>query len=359
LLYVFKSLAFIFSIHFCLASAYAAQPFVTIRAGGDTMIANTPSQAIPTKQFLKNLIPEMQAADITFLNYEGTLCDEDTRSHKCSGDAMCFAFRSPTRFVKDLVEAGVNVVNIANNHIFDYGHSCATTTKNTLENSGILSVGLMNRQNPKPDDTIGFYKHNGKNILFLGFHYSDAWGRVISVNQEDTVRALIRKYKNQADIIVASMHVGAEGPKFTSTPQTAEIYKGENRGDVRRFARLLVNEGVDLVIGHGPHVLRGMEIINDRLVIYSLGNFATYDLFKLDNPLDIGALVEAQLAEDGRFIGGQIVPIRQHYIPGNQRGREVVVDIDDQLTAIKMIQKLSQQDFSSYPRIDDNGVMKP
>ena len=78
------------------------------------------------------------------------------------------------------------------------------------------------------------------------------------------------------DIVIVSFHGGAEGADVTHVPFAEEEYYGEPRGDVVWFARGVVDAGADLVIGHGPHVVRGMERYKERLIAYSLGNFATY-----------------------------------------------------------------------------------
>ena len=100
------------------------------------------------------------------------------------------------------------------------------------------------------------------------------WAR--DPNDHAAARRLVREADAHADIVVVTMHAGAEGSSRGTTPRTTEHYLGENRGNVRAFAHAVVDAGADLVAGHGPHVLRGMEWYRGRLIAYSLGNFAGY-----------------------------------------------------------------------------------
>ena len=90
-----------------------------------------------------------------------------------------------------------------------------------------------------------------------------------------------------------------------------ETYLDEDRGHLRDFAHRMVEAGADLVVGHGPHVLRGMEIYRGRLIAYSMGNLATYGQFNLTGNLGIGAILCSDLDGTGAFISGTLLPTRQ------------------------------------------------
>jgi hypothetical protein len=120
-------------------------------------------------------------------------------------------------------------------------------------------------------------------------------------------------------------------------PTGEERFYGENRGDLRKFTHLAVDSGADLVIGHGPHVLRGMEIYRDRLIAYSLGNFATYGRFNLTGAMGVGAVLEAVLDREGRLVSGRILPTRQV--------GEGVPEKDPAGSALKYVRMLSAEDF--------------
>jgi len=108
---------------------------------------------------------------------------------------------------------------------------------------------------------------------------------------------------------------------------------------LRAFTHTVIDAGADLVLGHGPHVLRGIEVYNDRLIAYSLGNFATYGRFGLTNNLAVGAVLEVTLAADGRFVGGKLLPTRQ------VGDGEVEKDPDHK--AIDLVRLLSTEDFKA------------
>jgi hypothetical protein len=116
-----------------------------------------------------------------------------------------------------------------------------------------------------------------------------------------------------------------------------ELFYNEDRGDLRAFTHAVIDAGADLVIGHGPHVLRGMEIYKDRLIAYSLGNFATYGRFSLGGNLGIGAVLDVTLDRDGRFVAGKVLPTKQ--IDG---GRPVK---DPANQALDLVRTLSETDF--------------
>jgi hypothetical protein len=127
-----------------------------------------------------------------------------------------------------------------------------------------------------------------------------------------------------------------------------ELYLGENRGDLRVFTHAVIDAGADLVIGHGPHVLRGLELYQGRLIAYSLGNFATYGRFNLAGAAGVGAILHVELAADGAFVSGRLLPTVQvdQGIPKR----------DGAAKAVALMRKLSQVDFgASAPAISEAG----
>lgn len=352
-------LAIASGVLFATTAIASEQAVIRIRAVGDTMLGNAPNNQVPNFNYLQAIQHETRKADVMFGNYEGTLCDRELTSHKCkSGNGLCFAFRGPTRLARDLRQAGFHVLNIANNHIFDYGHDCATDTKTAIENEGMTAVGLKSSQKANDLEVISTVEAKGKKIGFVGIHYSNAWGRVISLNNSATVRKLVASARHTHDLVVVSVHAGAEGPQYTRVPHTHESHKGENRGNMREFSRMVVDAGADLVIGHGPHVLRGMEVYKKKLIIHSLGNFATYTLFAFDHPMQLGAIVDVGLSENGNFVDGRIIPTYQFYekTPSGRRG-QIRLELDPKARAISEIQRLSEMDFDQFPDIAADGSM--
>ena len=97
----------------------------------------------------------------------------------------------------------------------------------------------------------------------------------------ENARKLVIAAKKRADIVIVSFHGGAEGTDQQHVPNHTEIFAGEARGNLPAFAHTVIDAGASLVLGHGPHVMRGLEMYKDHLICYSLGNFATYGMFSL------------------------------------------------------------------------------
>jgi hypothetical protein len=137
----------------------------------------------------------------------------------------------------------------------------------------------------------------------LGFApYSDT----ASLLDMPLARTLIDRADALADIVVVAIHAGAEGTGAMHMTGGEESYVGEDRGDAEAFAHMAVDAGADLVLGSGPHVLRGMELYRHRLIAYSLGNFAGYHNFALDGALADSAVLRVRLSARGAFRSGRV-----------------------------------------------------
>ena len=142
------------------------------------------------------------------------------------------------------------------------------------------------------------------------------------------------------------------GTRQTHVPIGAELHLGENRGDTRAFAHAVVDAGADLVLGHGPHVLRGLEWYRGRLVAYSLGNFASYRNFALAGASGVSGILQVTLAADGSWRGGRLVPVRLvgHGTP----------ELDPNGAGIAAIRTLSKSDFGARGmRVAESGELSP
>ena len=245
---------------------------ITIAAVGDIMLASTfPNETrMPPNDgadSLKEVAPILSAADNAFGNLEGPMLEGGV-SEKCSANATkCFAFRVPTRYGKHLKAAGFDVLSLANNHAGDFDDYGRESTRKVLNELKIKQAGSDRNQFAS---TILEVK--GKKVAFIGFAHNNI---SLNINDLETARRVVQEQARKADIVVVSFHGGAEGAGATRVPNRTELFFGEARGNLRQFARTVIDAGADLVLGHGPHVLRGMEIYKDRLVAYSLGNFAT------------------------------------------------------------------------------------
>ncbi|MFT4974151.1 MAG: poly-gamma-glutamate capsule biosynthesis protein CapA/YwtB (metallophosphatase superfamily) [Myxococcota bacterium] len=303
-----------------------------LRAVGDMMIGTDfPSAdylpAQPAAMF-DGVADLLRDADVTFGNLEGPLCDGG-ETQKCRPDATpgsCYAFRSPGRYAEIFKAAGFDVVSTANNHASDFGQACRVQTEEHLDRVGIKHSG-------RPGD-IASLESNGLKIAVIGFHTSRSCHYV---NDHETAADLVRALSTDHDIVVVSFHGGAEGGRAIHIPDGPETFYGEDRGDLRAFAHTVVDAGADLVIGHGPHVLRGVEIYGDRLIAYSLGNFATYGRFNLSGNSGLGVVLDVTLDREGRFASGALLPTRQE-------GAGIPVK-DDDGKAVDLMRMLSEEDF--------------
>ena len=146
----------------------------------------------------------------------------------------------------------------------------------------------------------------------------------------------------RADLVVVFFHGGAEGAAALHVPYGREHAFGEDRGDLRRFARRAVDAGADLVLGSGPHVLRGMELYERRLIAYSLGNLSGWRNFGTGGTLSYSALLTAELSPSGRLVGGRVTSLR---LDGRGVPRR-----DPAHGAERLMRRLSRSDFG------DSGV---
>ncbi len=323
------------------------KPTIRIRAVGDMMIGSafpagalSPDDAVGTFDTVRSTL---QDADITFGNLEGPLCDDETPSTKCKPDAApgsCYAFRSPTRYGPLYKAAGFDLLNTANNHNGDFGEVCRQQTEATLAAQGILTSG---RPGSSAEWTV-----NGKKIAEIGFHTNMACNYL---NDTAGAVALVKTLVAKDDIVIVSFHGGAEGSGAQHVPVGHEMFYGEDRGDLRTFTHAVIDAGADLVLGHGPHVIRGMEVYKGRLIEYSMGNFATYGRFNLSGPQGVGEILEVGLGDDGRFVGGRIIGTVQE-----GRGRPA---LDPQNQAADLVRMLTAADFPELgPKVAQDGTFR-
>lgn len=310
-------------------AAAPADPFLRLRAVGDVMLGTTvPEGKLPPNDgadLLSAVLPLLQDADLTFANMEGPLCDSGT-SAKCRKGGNCFAFRTPTAYGKYLEAAGVDLASTANNHAGDFGEQCRRETEATLDKHRITWSG--------PTGTVGRTTFKGKKLSLIAFHTSAACN---DVNDLATAKKLVETEAANADLVIVSFHGGAEGTNATRVKDGAERYLGENRGDLKAFTHGVIDAGADVVLGHGPHVLRGMELYQGHFIAYSLGNFATYGRFDLSGPLGVSVVLEVTLDEAGKFAGGKLFATKQE-------GKGIPA-LDPSGRGIAMVRELTAKDF--------------
>jgi hypothetical protein len=292
------------------------------------------------RDLLTGVAAILRDADVTFGNLEGPLCDTGETT-KCADGGNCYAFRTPTRYGAYLKDAGFDLLSTANNHAEDFGVSCRLETEAALDELGIAHSG-------RPGD-LATVTVDGWKIGMIGFHTNP---NSHFVNDHTTAAALVKAMSMDHDLVVVSFHGGAEGAKNLHVPDQMEMFYGEERGHLRAFARAVIGAGADLVIGHGPHVPRGLEVVDGRLVAYSLGNFATYGRFNLSGHLSTTLVLEVVLDHQGKLVSGKIVPVKLE-------GEGVPVP-DPAKTSIDLIRSLSTEDFGERaPIIAADGSFAP
>lgn len=274
---------------------------ISLALTGDVMIGTSyPTPRIPAND-AKNVFDDVKEllvnADIAVGNQEGALSDGG-KCTKGSGPNS-FAFRTPTRLTGNLKDAGYDYLGIANNHANDFGPEGARDTERTLDSLGIAYSGFKGH---KP---FAIIERAGKKIGCMAFGQN-------SYSMRNTEYDLLRKTiadakKAGAEIIIVSMHGGAEGKAQRHIPRTGhEFFLGEDRGCLREFAHIAIDAGADVVYGHGPHVTRAMELYKDRFIVYSLGNFATPYGMSLTGISGYAPVVTININGNGEFLNGKI-----------------------------------------------------
>jgi hypothetical protein len=328
---------------------------VSMSATGDIIMGAAPGGLPPggAKDFFAGVKSALRA-DLQMGNLEQPLTN-DTGVTKCPPPpspapspspspppkATCFAFRSPPGYAAVLRDAGFTVLNLANNHAYDFGAEGNRQTRSAVEGVGLAHTGAPGQ--------ITVVEVRGIKIAVLGFS-SYPWSQsVVDVNAGAD---LVKRAKTHADLVVVQMHVGAEGADKTHVRPGTEMFLGENRGDPIKFAHAVVDAGADLVIGHGPHVMRGMEFHRGRLIAYSLGNFAGYKALNYNGLPGVGGVLKVTLRKDGSYVEGSLVPTHM-VAPG-------LPAMDPARQALSLVRGLGAADLpDSAARVGDDGSVTP
>lgn len=278
------------------------------------------------KDIFKSVENYFKNSDINFANLEGAIANTNTQSSKRSKNS--YSFRMPPYMANRIAEAGFNIVAVANNHSRDFGDKGYKQTQEYLKNAEIKIVGnILN--------TATIIEIKNKKIGFLAFYYFSYANN--SIQDITSAKALVEKTKKECDFLVVSFHGGAEGGNMFRVPKETEIFYGENRGDVYKFARAVSDAGADLIIGHGPHVLRAMEIYNNSFIAYSLGNFVGYKQFSLAGNNGISAILQITLNNNLKINSAKVIPIK--LIKGG------IPSVDSSNEAINKLNNYADLDF--------------
>jgi poly-gamma-glutamate capsule biosynthesis protein CapA/YwtB (metallophosphatase superfamily) len=315
-----------------VANSFAQNKEITLTAVGDIMMGTS----FPSKSYLpaKNVNPfgkvlsELQDTDILFGNHEGAISDTGKNAKHCKDPSKCYSFKSPSYLADYLNQAGFDVMSIANNHIADFGTIGIKNTKKALEKQGIAFAGVYGKE-------TAIFEKDGIKYGFCAFAPNNNTPKLTNIPK---AVATVKKLKEAGvDIIIVSFHGGAEGSKHTHVTRKTEIFYGENRGNVYKFAHAMIDAGADVLLGHGPHVARAIEVYKDRFIIYSMGNFCTFGRFSLSGTKGYAPIIKITMDEKGKFIKGKIVSAKQK--------SRVFPYLDPAKSAFKEIKKLTKADF--------------
>lgn len=313
------------------------QETITLSGVGDVIMGST-NLGVPPNGGAGFFEPVRTAlaADLVMGNLDMALSDP-TGFGKCDpGATDCFQLSLPPSFASVLRDGGFGLMTLANNHTYDMGEQGYTNTRAALDAVGIEYTGGV--------DEITYVTVKGVEVAVLGF---SVYSYTANLNNIPRAADLVRQATERADIVVVQMQGGAEGSDRTRVPPAGqhESFGGEDRGDLRGFAHAMVDAGADIVFGHGPHVMRGMEFYQGRLIAYSLGNFSGYAVLSSSGMSGVGGVLKVTLNRDGTWVSGELIATEM-VGPGFPA-------VDTDLRALSFVDGLSVQDFGdSAARID-------
>jgi hypothetical protein len=339
---VMPLLAFCASAHAAQLPSIPAGKSVSLEWVGD--IAMSTELGLPpggVQNALAPLSKPLQSADITFGNLEGTLSTGDSGS-KCGSSVTgnnCFAFQAPPSYAHGLRALGFDLVNQANNHSMDFGASGRSQTISALKSAGIAETGYPGQ--------ITYLSTHGIKVAFLGFAPYPYDANLLDI---PAAEAMVRTARQHAALVVVIIHSGAEGAQYDHVPQGDQTYLGEDRGNARAFAHGVIAAGASLVVGSGPHVIRGVEDYQGHMVAYSLGNFVGYHTLGGTGIESESAILSVTLGAGGKVLSAAWIPIElENGLPR----------LEDSNASAHLVALLSDQDFPhDHFQILGNGQFK-
>ena len=259
--------------------------------------------------------------------------------------SMCYAFLTPTALAPRLAEGGFTHLSLANNHANDFGDDARATTERILDSLGLRTYGPLGSI---AVDTV----RRGDSLTVVGLLGFTTYPYAYDLLDIARSAAVVDSVRDLVDLLVVTFHGGAEGSTALHVPEAAESLGREPRGDLRAWARSVIDAGADGVVGHGPHVLRGIEFYQGKPIVYSLGNFLTYRGFNLAGPLGLTGVLQLEAGPDLSWRRARFVPMVQ--LPRSGPAP------DPDRAALDLIRALSREDFGdSAARFGDDGEILP
>nr|WP_199330756.1 CapA family protein [Microcoleus sp. FACHB-68] len=312
---------------------------ITIKAVGDIIPGtNYPYNKLPgQKQILfQSVKSQLKGADILFGNFESTLTNYPYSAKNISR-GMTFAFRTPPSYTQILKDAGFHVLSVANNHSMDFFEAGFEDTMKNIQSAGMKAVGKKGQ--------ILYFSVKNVPVAFIAFSNYDYHNSMLDLT---AAKALVKEAQKKARIVAISVHAGAEGTGAIHTRNQTETFFGENRGNMVLFSRTMIDAGADLILGHGPHVPRAIELYKGKLIAYSLGNFLGYRTLSTASHLGSSLILQVEVNSHGDFVAGKILPV--------QLDGQGIPYSDQSFRSVKLIQNLTKSDFPNTKlTIDNNG----
>lgn len=261
--------------------------------------------------FFQGVRDVFAADDLTVINMEGTLTESDTRQDKT------YAFKGDPKYTEILTAGNVDAANLANNHSKDYGEQSYTDTIQYLESAGIATFGY---------DRTSVLDIKGIKVGLVGIY-------VLADGMERQQQLIdnIQSVKNQgAQVVIVSFHWGTEKATYPDDIQ-------------KTLAHIAVDNGADLVVGHHPHVLQGIEEYNGKNIVYSLGNFC---FGGNRNPLDKDTMIFQQTFtfENGELVQDNvknIIPCSLSSVKEYNDYQPTILEGSESERVLQKIQELS------------------
>ncbi|MGN7299496.1 CapA family protein [Ferdinandcohnia sp. SAFN-114] len=301
---------------------------ITLAAIGDILIHSTVYNDAKTdngydfKPMIANVKGLLENADITIANQETIVGGTEI------GLSTYPSFNSPYEVADAFKDAGVDIVSIANNHTLDRGEKAIISATNYLNKIGMEYTGGY--QSPEDKSRIRVLNQNGIKIAFLSYTYGTngipvpkGKDHLVNLIDMDLIKQDIKAAKEIADVVSVSMHWGNEYQLLPNDHQ-------------KQLAQQLADEGVDLIIGHHPHVLQPMDWLtgkdgNQTFVIYSLGNFLSGQMWDYK---DIGGVLKVEIikevkAKDESFIHIQNPQFTPTFVSNSQNKNFKVVPLEN------------------------------
>jgi len=273
---------------------YARGQEIVIGAVGDIMLAGKWAPLLKKKGYdhpFGGVAAVLAASDINLANLESPIAS----AGKEYTDKK-FRFRAEPEVARAVRKAGFNVVTLANNHSMDFGPEALTETMANLEAAGIAWIGAG--ENLAEAHRVAFFTVRGKKIAFLGYSLTQPVEFFAARQRPGTAPGYqelvipdIARARKEADYVIVSFHWGKEG---SDTPLPIQ----------RSLAHKAIDAGADVIIGHHPHVLQGIERYEKGIIFYSLGNFA---FASKSATADQSVIVRLRLGDERRV--AEIVPL--------------------------------------------------